>query len=298
MSDLTPPELRVLDAVAREGSFSAAAAALGLAQSAVSHAVRTIERKIGAVLFDRGRHGARPTPAGERAVVHARGVLRLLAVLHADTLAAAGSAPSGRLRVAAFRSAAAQLLPAALSRLAARHPGIGYDVAIVRDLGAGTAGEVVAGRADLALVNLPHRVSAEPGTRLVSGTLLTEPYVLIHPAGSPDPRRLPLLNWDENCSAGTQRWFAGQDWLPPATVEVADDSVLLSMVAHGMGMAVVPRTTAAGAGPEVTVRELGADAPTRTVGYVTTLELSRAAAVRALVRELRADHPAPPVEAA
>jgi hypothetical protein len=44
----------------------------------------------------------------------------------------------------------------------------------------------------------------------------------------------------------------------------------------------------------VAVRDLGDDAPTRTIGYVTTLELSRATAVRALVRELRAGRPMPP----
>ncbi|MFH9419279.1 LysR family transcriptional regulator [Streptomyces sp. NPDC017529] len=63
MSDLAPHELRVLIAVDRERGFTAAAASLGTTQSAVSHAVRTCERKLGVVLFDRGRHGARPTAA-------------------------------------------------------------------------------------------------------------------------------------------------------------------------------------------------------------------------------------------
>ncbi|MDG4865754.1 LysR family transcriptional regulator, partial [Streptomyces sp. T-3] len=53
--DLAPHELRILVAVERERGFSAAAAALGLTQSAVSHSVRGSERKIGAVLFRRGR---------------------------------------------------------------------------------------------------------------------------------------------------------------------------------------------------------------------------------------------------
>ena len=53
--DLTAAELRILDAVERGGSFSAAASTLGLTQSAVSHSVRMTERKIGTVLFDRGR---------------------------------------------------------------------------------------------------------------------------------------------------------------------------------------------------------------------------------------------------
>ncbi|MFD0891104.1 LysR family transcriptional regulator, partial [Streptosporangium algeriense] len=66
--DLTPSELRVLVAVESRHGFSAAAVELGLTQSAVSHAVRAAERKMGTVLFRRGRNGARPTAAGAAAV--------------------------------------------------------------------------------------------------------------------------------------------------------------------------------------------------------------------------------------
>ncbi|MEV6520703.1 LysR family transcriptional regulator [Longispora sp. NPDC051575] len=285
MSDLTPAELRVLTAVDREGSFSAAAARLGLTQSAVSYAVRGIERKIGVVLFDRDRNGARPTAAGARAVRGAHRVLRLLDVLPADARAAAGGDLSGRVRIAAFRSAAAGLLPAALAELRDRHPDLTYEVAVVRDVGPGTAGEVLAGRADLAVVNLPHRLPASSG--LVSGTLFRAPYVLVHPAGHPDPRQLPLLNWDENCAAETRRWFAAQDWLPPAHITVADDSALLAMVGHGLGMAIVPRLTAVDLPASIASTDLGPGAPTGAVGHVSTPELARGTAVRDLLRALR-----------
>ena len=74
--DLSPQDLRLVLAIAETGSLTAAAGRLGSSQSAVSHAVRGIERRIGVALFERGRHGARPTPAGERAVIHARRILR------------------------------------------------------------------------------------------------------------------------------------------------------------------------------------------------------------------------------
>ncbi|WP_433221234.1 helix-turn-helix domain-containing protein [Microtetraspora malaysiensis] len=64
MNDLTAAELRVLVAVDGAGSVSAAGARLGLTQSAVSHALRAAERKMGAVLFHRGRGGAQATAAG------------------------------------------------------------------------------------------------------------------------------------------------------------------------------------------------------------------------------------------
>lgn len=157
MAELAPHELRVLVAVAETGGFSAAAARLGLTQSAVSHSVRGSEAKVGAVLFERGRTGASPTPAGERAVGLARRILRLYEVLGAEARGAgrdAGEAVGGVLRIAAFRSAALHLLPPALERLTARHPGIRPEVRVVRELGAGTAGEVAAGRADLGIATL------------------------------------------------------------------------------------------------------------------------------------------------
>ncbi|MFE5729495.1 LysR family transcriptional regulator [Streptomyces sp. NPDC056528] len=288
-ADLAPHELRVLVAVGRERGFSAAAVALGTTQSAVSHSVRRSERKLGAVLFERGRTGAVPTPAGERALGYARRVLRLLEVMAAEvraTRADAPAVPAGPLRIAAFRSAALHLLPRALGRLAERHPEVVPEVRIVREVGRGTAGEVLDGRADLAIATLGTTSPVPP--ELVGGVLLEEGYALVHPAGHPAPRTLPLVDWTENCTSYTREWWAGQEWLPPATVEAEDDGAVLSMVGTGFGMAVMPELSLVGAPPSVRITDLGPDRPTRSVGYVTTPELASSPAVRALIRELRA----------
>ncbi|GAA4933901.1 LysR family transcriptional regulator [Streptomyces coeruleoprunus] len=272
-------------AVEREGSFSAAAAVLGMTQSAVSHSVRGSERAIGVVLFDRGRHGARPTAAGTRVAAHARRVLRLLDVMVAEARTAEDGTVAGRLRIAAFRSAALHLLPAVLKRLTARHPDLVPEVRIVREVGPGTAGEVAAGRADVGIATIGTTSPVPPG--LVGGRLLTEPYALVHPAGHPDPRSLPLVDWAENCTSYTRDWWAAQDWIPRASVEADDDGAVLSMVAGGLGMAIMPQLALTGAPPAVEIEDLGPLRPTRDVGYVTTPELASAAAVRALIRELR-----------
>lgn len=60
------------------------------------------------------------------------------------------------------------------------------------------------------------------------------------------------------------------------------------MVSSGFGMAVMPRLSLTGAPATVEITDLGPDRPTRSVGYVTTPELARTVAVRALIRELRA----------
>ncbi|MFE3581979.1 LysR family transcriptional regulator [Streptomyces vinaceus] len=293
MAELAPHELRVLVAVAETGGFSAAAVRLGLTQSAVSHSVRGSEAKVGAVLFERGRGGASPTPAGERAVGLARRILRLYEVLGAEARGAGrepADAAGGVLRIAAFRSAALHLLPPALERLTARHPGIRPEVRVVRELGAGTAGEVAVGRADLGIATLNGTgpVPQEGGAAgLLTGVLREEAYALVHPAGHPDPKALPLLDWDENCGSYTRDWWRAQDWIPRATVKAEDDAMVLTMVGRGLGMAILPELSLCEATDAVDITGLGPSGPVRRVGYVTTPESASTLAVRALIRELR-----------
>ncbi|MEU6891361.1 LysR family transcriptional regulator [Streptomyces sp. NPDC046557] len=290
MAELAPQELRILVAVAETGGFSAAGAVLGIGQSAVSHAVRGSEAKIGAVLFDRGRAGATPTPAGGRAVALARRILRLYEVMGAEARSAGRSpaeAVEGVLRVAAFRSAALHLLPPALERLTARHPGLLPEVRVVRELGAGTAGEVLAGRADLGIATLGGSAGLPAG--LLSGVITEEAYALVHPVGHPEPRALPLLDWDENCGSYTRAWWDAQDWIPRATVKAEDDGMVLTMVGRGLGMAILPELSLREAGATVEIADLGLGRPVRQVGYVTTPESASTLAVRALIRELRSE---------
>ena len=121
---------------------------------------------------------------------------------------------------------------------------------------------------------------------MVAGELFREPYFLVNPGNQPDPRGLPLLDWPENCSSYTRSWWARQDWLPSAKMEVADDGVVLSMVAQGIGMAILPKLTLAATPPGVAVIPIS-DPPTRRIGYVATYAGAQSLAVRELVRELR-----------
>ncbi|MCX4792879.1 MULTISPECIES: LysR family transcriptional regulator [unclassified Streptomyces] len=284
-TDLAPHELRILVAVDRERGFSAAAKVLGLTQSAVSHSIRGTERKVGAVLFERGRKGATPTAAGTAAAAHARRVLRLLDTLAAEARGAERGTVAGPLRIAAFRSAALYLLPPVLERLTARHPGIEPEVHVVRELGAGTAGEVAEGRADLGIAT----IGASPvPAGLIGDVLIEEPYSLVHPVSHPVPRSLPLVDWHENCGSYTRQWWAGQDWIPKATVLTEDDGAVLSMVSRGLGMAIMPALSLSEAPDGIEITDLGPERPTRSVGYITSPELASSVSVRALIRELRA----------
>jgi molybdate transport repressor ModE-like protein len=112
MADLSPTGLRVLREIAQSGSFSNAARALGYTQSAVSRQVAALEALTGQTLFERGRDGVTLTPAGARLLPRA---IRILDELDAAAREAAGG--EGPVRLGAFATAAAGLVPTALKTL-------------------------------------------------------------------------------------------------------------------------------------------------------------------------------------
>jgi DNA-binding transcriptional LysR family regulator len=120
MADLSVTGLRVLREVAEAGSFSAAALRLGYTQSAVSRQVATLEAAAGRPLFERRRDGVRLTPAGGRLLARATTVLAEIDAARRELEGLAEAV--GPVRLGAFASAGAALVPAALSTLARAHP--------------------------------------------------------------------------------------------------------------------------------------------------------------------------------
>lgn len=115
--------LQLLREVARRGTIRAAAAAMSITPSAVSQQLKLLEGEAGLPLLEHhGRH-VRLTEAGEALVRHADAVSASLAAAESE-LATYREGVVGTLRVAAFPTAARAILPAAIARLAARHPGL------------------------------------------------------------------------------------------------------------------------------------------------------------------------------
>src|SRR5919197_4512494 len=115
--------LRVLQAVAEEGSFSAAADALSFTQSAVSQQIAALEREAGTVLVERNARGVRLTDAGRALVRHTEAIMARLAEAESELEAIAGLR-GGRLRMAAFESAGATLMPLAIAAFRQQHPAV------------------------------------------------------------------------------------------------------------------------------------------------------------------------------
>src|SRR6266536_3070511 len=112
--------LAAFEAVARTGSISRAAKELGYTQPAVSHQIVTLERLTGSRLFDRGsgRGQATLTPAGHLFATHVEALESRLASAHAD-LQALQDGATHTLRVGAFQSVSARILPSLVQELRA-----------------------------------------------------------------------------------------------------------------------------------------------------------------------------------
>jgi DNA-binding transcriptional LysR family regulator len=123
MAEMTLAGLRVVHEVARQGSFSAAAVALGYTQSAVSRQVGAMESAAGTARFERLARGVRPTAAGE---VLARRAARVLGEVDGalEEVSGVRDRLAGRMVVSGFPSAAAVLLPRAIALVGQRHPGL------------------------------------------------------------------------------------------------------------------------------------------------------------------------------
>ena len=113
--------LRVLSEVAARGSFSAAAAALRLTQSAVSQHVAALEREVGLPLVERGTRPVELTEAGHALTRHATGIFARLDGAEQE-LGEIARRRHGRLRFGSFPTALATLVPPAYARFRRRHP--------------------------------------------------------------------------------------------------------------------------------------------------------------------------------
>jgi DNA-binding transcriptional LysR family regulator len=121
MLDVT--RLRVLVAVARYGSVTAAARALNYAQPSVSHHLARLESETGIKLIQRAGRGIRLTDAGRLLAERAAEVIGRLDAAE-NELAAYTGLRAGRLRLAAFPSALGTIVPAAAAMLRGRQPSI------------------------------------------------------------------------------------------------------------------------------------------------------------------------------
>ncbi len=250
--DLSVTGMRVFREVAERGSFTAAAAALGYTQSAVSRQVAALESALGGPVFLRHRSGVRLTAAGRAVLRHTT-----LALDEIDAALRAAHRPPRRpavARLGAYPAAGAVLLPRALAVLRRTHPELdvttreGSTPALIRALRTGSLDVAVVAQAP------PFRVldaeSPELAVELLAEAELRVAVPATHPLASDDAVDVDQLR--------AQRWIAspssaGEVMLGVwpglgGRIRVAHSSrdwlAKLHLVAAGCGVTTIPASLA------------------------------------------------------
>src|SRR6478736_1040986 len=195
--------LRVLSEVASRRSFSAAADALGLTQSAVSQHVAALEREVGLPLVERGMRPVELTEAGFALTRHASGIFARLDGAEQE-LGELARRRSGRLRFGSFPTALATLAPGAFARFKQDHPGV--TLTVVDDHLQRLLPRLDAGELDLALI-YDHPALPDVAARDLERTpLLDDEFRAVLPAGHRLARRKRAL---ELADLASEPWIGG-----------------------------------------------------------------------------------------
>ncbi|PXX54928.1 DNA-binding transcriptional LysR family regulator [Nocardia tenerifensis] len=243
MSDFTVPGLRVVREAVRTGSFSAAAERLGYTQSAISRQVSLMEQVTGRQLFDRHARGVRPTEAGRIVARHAESVLEALDRAQSE-LRDLSKHATARIRLGAFSTATAALVPRAIT-IAAQHNPL-----LTVQLREGTSPHLLTAlarrRIDLAV--LSGEFDVPDGVEL---TALTQDTLYL---AVPQGHRLAHQSSTSIAALRAEKWIVGSEeshtsllgawtnasWQPIISHVARDWVTKWGLVAAGLGITLVP----------------------------------------------------------
>jgi DNA-binding transcriptional LysR family regulator len=286
--------LRVLCEVARHGSFSAAADALGYTQPAVSRQIAALEAEVGAVLVRRVPQGAVLTDAGRLLSERGASVLAYLQDMEEELRALLGL-EAGTLRLATFASAAGSIVPRAVAMFRDSHPAVELTVEMYDP--DDSIPRLRAGEFDLALSHDPRADPERKGQAedLEVVPLFDDPMYVAMPAGHALCGAVRLSMAD----------FSSEPWMlatgrtcpdarlfmracheagfePRIAFQNDDYGAILGFVAAGVGVALVPDMVTRAVRGDVVIRELDPAPPPRPISVILPAGYRSPAAVAML----------------
>lgn len=284
--------LKTLIAIADTGSFSAAANVVCVTQAAVGQQMQRLEGTLGVKLFDRTGKSPKLTALGHTVVSRARETIQSY-----DTLldGLTGDARlTGELTVGAIPSLISALVPRSIRRLVATYPDL--HTRVVPGLNEDLLEQVERGAVDAAIMSAPSYLSHH----LTWRPFATETFVLITApeVTETDPlnilRDMPYIRHQRRTVAGglVDAWLLENNITVRAAMEMDSLETVSSMVAHNLGVSVVPNSCV----PDTvfsTLRkrplgDLGSEPVSRVLGILTPAECPKIQLVNALFEEIKA----------
>ncbi|WP_061963340.1 LysR family transcriptional regulator [Demequina aurantiaca] len=247
--------LLILREVARAGSKAAAARAMGLSEPTVAHHLNALERRAGVPLTRRVGRFTKLTSAGEALLEHANVIAASLEGAE-RTLHRHADLNVGRLRIAAFQSYCAGVLPGPLAQFARTYPGI--EVGLVETETDDALALMRAGDADLVIGFADN--ATPPPTDVPVRPLDRDEYLVVLPDSHEQAKRkrvdiaeLAGERWISGCSrcrAHLTAHAADAGFSPDVAFVTEDYVTVQKLIAEGLGVAILP-SMALGASPAV-----------------------------------------------
>lgn len=291
---LDPRHLVTLRTVARLGSFSRAAEELGYTQPAMSLHVHALERQVGTPLLIRDGRKRLLTPAGETLLRHAHHILAALTVAE-EELAAIANMQAGRVRIAAFPSAGATLVPWAIVQFRRHHPDV--EVSLVALEPPRSIELVQQGDFDIAVAHTSFATDEALGAGLVAEPLMVDRHSVILPASHRQAEKSVV----ELADLASEAWVAGcprcrytllnaceeVGFEPRIGFETDDNAAAQALVANGLGIALVSELILKAVKMDGIVNRPVRPARTRQIQAVMLVPDRRSAATEAMFGCLR-----------
>ncbi len=288
--------MRILREVADRGSFSAAADALHLTQSAVSQQIAALEKETGTKLLERNHGSVRLTDPGASLVSHASAVITRLEEAERE-LADIAQLRGGRLRVVSFPTAGATLVANAVPAFRERYPEVELELGEAEP--EDSIPRLKAGDFDLALAYDFDSVPFPEDRDTEAHFLLEERLQVALPVGHPLAKRKSLhldqLSEEEwacglspsSCRQNVIEWSRAAGFEPGISFASDDYQVIQALVAAGMAVALLPELLLTGRNPGIKVLDVKPQAPVRRVWAMTLSPELRSPATEAMLAVLK-----------
>jgi molybdate transport repressor ModE-like protein len=242
--------LHVLRAIAHHGTVSGAAKALHMSTSAASQQIRLLSKDLGVPLLEPVGRGVRLSSAAQVLIAHIDAIEAMWRLAEAELQATEGE-PSGMLRLCGFPTAIATLLAPLVDTARERYPALELRL---REAEASESFDLLfAGEGDLALVEATPDNPPPEDIRFDAQTVFNDPFDLVVPGGhwcagseAVDLRELEREPWIIGVPGSMHRRHvltacSNAGFRPTVTGEAREWNVIAVMVAHKMGVALIPR---------------------------------------------------------
>lgn len=234
-------KFEIFSTVVEIGSLTEASVKLGLTQSAVSHAIASLESEWGFSILSRGRTGIHLTSNGELVLQYIREILKWNEKM-VQQIASINGLEVGTVRIGTFSSVSIQWLPEIMSYFNECHPSI--EIKLLEGDYDDIEHWISSGAVDFGFLSLPTLKSFEVIPLKKDRMLLIvpdkHPLAQLNEVSFEQIKEGMFILPKKSCDNDVRRILKENNVIPNIKFELADDQAIISMVQNGMGISILP----------------------------------------------------------